>query len=231
MPLDDALDALPDLAFDVDRGLPPAADDTDPLVLFKAWYRAAEAAGLLVPEAMALATADASGDPSVRMVLLKDLDEGGFVFFTNYESRKAKELAENPRASLCFHWPALERQVRISGPVERISEEKSLAYFHSRPRGSRLGAWASRQSRPLERREELEERVAEVEERFGAEEVPLPPFWGGYRLRPEAMEFWQGQASRLHDRLVFRRRDRRAAGGPDGGPARGDVWNTRRLYP
>jgi len=229
--LDAALDALPPLEFDAAQGLPPQADDADPLALFAAWYHAAEGAGLVIPEAVALATADASGAPSVRMVLLKNLSEGGFVFFTNYESRKARELDENPRASLCFHWAALERQIRISGPVERISQEESLAYFRSRPRGSRLGAWASRQSRPLERREELEERVAEVEQRFGDDEVPRPPFWGGYRLRPEAMEFWQGQASRLHDRLVFRRRDHRAAGGPDGGPARGDVWNTRRLYP
>lgn len=215
--LDAALDALPPLEFDAAQGLPPQADDADPLALFGAWYRAAEGAGLILPEAVALATADASGAPSVRMVLLKNLSEGGFVFFTNYESRKARELDENPRASLCFHWAAAERQVRISGPVERISEEESLAYFRSRPRGSRLGAWASRQSRPLERREELEGRVAEVEERFGADEVPLPPFWGGYRLRPEAMEFWQGQASRLHDRLVFRRD--------------GDRWTTTRLHP
>jgi len=220
--LDAALDALPDLDFDATRGLPPEADDADPYVLFKAWYRAAEAAALSLPDAMALATADASGAPSVRMVLLKNLSPEGFVFFTNYESRKAREMDENPRASLCFHWTALERQIRIAGAVERISEEESFAYFTSRPRGSRLGAWASRQSRPLERRAELEERVEELRARWEDEEIPLPPFWGGYHLRPSAIEFWQGQPSRLHDRLLFRRT------GGEGSPP---TWTAERLYP
>ena len=227
MPLDAALDALPDLGFDVNLGLPPEADDTDPRVLFKAWYRAAEAAGLPIPEAMALATADSSGAPSVRMVLLKDLNEDGFVFFTNYESRKARELAGNPRASLCFHWPSLERQVRVYGSVARISQEASFAYFSSRPRGSRIGAWASRQSRPLEGREKLQARVEELTERWEGQEIPLPPHWGGYRLRPDRVEFWQGRTDRLHDRLVFRRPSDGAAGDMESE----DAWSTRRLYP
>jgi pyridoxamine 5'-phosphate oxidase len=151
------------------------------------------------------------------MVLLKGFDEAGFVFFTNYESRKAGELEANPRAALCFHWKELDRQVRITGPTARVSEEESRAYYVTRPVGSRIGAWASNQSRPLGSREELEKRVEELRARFEREDIPLPPFWGGYRLRPERIEFWQGRQDRLHDRIAF---DRTEAG-----------WTTTRLYP
>jgi pyridoxamine 5'-phosphate oxidase len=217
MSLASSIRTLLTLGKGVVQGLPEAADDADPFELFAAWYHAAEESGLVHPEAMALATADADGSPSVRMVLLKDVGPEGFVFFTNYESRKARELEENPRASLCFHWANLERQVRVSGTVERTTEEESYAYFSTRPRGSRIGAWASRQSRPLVERDELEARVREMTERFRGEDVPLPPFWGGYRLRPTTLEFWQGKASRLHDRLVFERTE--------------EGWESRRLYP
>jgi pyridoxamine 5'-phosphate oxidase len=151
------------------------------------------------------------------MVLLKGVDERGFVFYTNYGSRKAEELEANPNAAVCFHWAVLERQVRVEGRVERVSEEESFRYFSSRGRGSRLGAWASKQSRPLPARSELEELVRAFDEKYPGDDVPLPPFWGGYLLRPERIEFWQGKADRLHDRLAFRRA--------------GDGWETQRLYP
>lgn len=218
MSLASSIRTLLTLGKGVVQGLPDAADHADPFALFAAWYDAAEESGLLHPEAMALATSTPDGRPSVRMVLLKDVDSEGFVFFTNYESRKASELDANPAASVCFHWANLERQVRIEGSVERTSEEESRAYFTSRPRGSRIGAWASAQSRVLEDREDLENRVREIRERFRGEDIPLPPFWGGYRLRPRRMEFWQGRADRLHDRLVFQRET-------------GGGWSTRRLYP
>lgn len=198
-------------------GIPEADADRDPIELFQEWYAAAEESGIIHPEGMALATADERGRPSVRMVLLKQVDERGFVFFTNYGSRKAVELDANPHAALCFHWAVHERQVRIAGPVSRISEDESREYFATRTRGSRIGAWASRQSQALETREILESRVRELKKRFQGEDVPLPPFWGGYRLRPESIEFWQGRADRLHDRLVFERD--------------GDDWTTERLYP
>jgi pyridoxamine 5'-phosphate oxidase len=201
----------------VTGGIPEAADDADPIELFQAWFEAATESGLFMPEAVALATATPDGRPSVRMVLLKEVDERGFVFFTNYESRKARELQANPHAALCFHWPVLERQVRVNGPVSRVTEEESYAYFRTRGRGSRIGAWASHQSRPLPERSELEQRVREMKERFTGDEVPLPPFWGGYRIAPESIEFWQGRADRLHDRLVFTRE--------------GEGWATERLYP
>lgn len=217
MSLASSLRTLLTLGKGVVTGLPEAADDADPFALFATWYHAAEESGLVHPEAMALATASPDGRPSVRMVLLKDVGPEGFVFFTNYESRKARELDANPQASLCFHWSNLERQIRIEGEVMRSTEEESRAYFDTRPRGSRIGAWASAQSRVLESRSELEARVREIKERFRGEEVPLPPFWGGYRLRPDRMEFWQGKADRLHERLVFHRTD--------------DGWDSRRLYP
>ena len=198
-------------------GIPEAAEGADPIQLFQAWFEAATESGLFLPESVALATASPDGQPSVRMVLLKEADERGFVFFTNYESRKALELEANPQAALCFHWAVLERQVRVNGPVVRVNEEESGAYFRTRGKGSRIGAWASQQSRPLPERRELEERVREMRERFGDGEIPLPPFWGGYRLVPETIEFWQGRADRLHDRLVFTRE--------------GDGWATHRLYP
>jgi pyridoxamine 5'-phosphate oxidase len=198
-------------------GIPEADADRDPVEIFGEWYAAAEESGIIHPDAMALATADARGQPSVRMVLLKKVDERGFVFFTNYGSQKAAELDANPHAALCFHWAVHERQVRITGSVSRIAEKESREYFGTRSRGSRIGAWASRQSESLDARETLDDRVTEMKERFQGDDVPLPPFWGGYRLRPEAIEFWQGRADRLHDRLLFERD--------------GSGWRTRRLYP
>lgn len=199
------------------QGIPDAADDRDPIDLFSEWFHIAGESGLLLPESMALATATPDGAPSVRMILLKGVDERGFVFYTNYGSRKAIELDANPQAALCFHWGVLERQVRVEGRTARVSAEESTRYFASRARGSRVGAWASRQSEPLASREELEARVREYEEKYPGEDVPLPPFWGGFVLRPSRIEFWQGKVNRLHERLVFRRA--------------GDVWETERLYP
>lgn len=189
----------------------------DPIRLFESWFGEAKRAGILLPESMAVATATTEAVPSVRMMLLKAVERDGFVFYTNYGSRKARELDENGRAALVFHWPVLHRQVRVSGTVTRISEEESAAYFRTRDRGSQLGAWASKQSEELEDREALERRYREYEERFRSQEVPLPPFWGGYRLRADSIEFWQGRANRLHDRLLYRRA--------------GDGWEVRRLYP
>ena len=217
MSLKSSIKTIVTLGQGVTRGLPQAAGNRDPIELFSEWFEAAREAGLFLPESMALATADADGVPDARMVLLKGVDERGFVFYTNYGSRKAADLDANPRAALCFHWPVLERQVRVSGPVARIPEDESAEYFSSRPRASRVGAWASKQSEPLPDRATLEARVAEYAQRFAGGDVPLPPFWGGYRLVPSRIEFWQGKADRLHDRLVFTR--------PDGD------WTSERLYP
>ena len=178
---------------------------TEPLDLFRAWFRDAQEAGVEVPEAMTLATAGPDGGPSARMVLLKGADEDGFVFYTGYGSRKADELDQNPRAALVFYWRALGRQVRVEGAAERISAEESAAYFATRPRGSQLAAWASQQSRPLASRTELEARYEELEREYQGREVPLPPHWGGFRLRPEAFEFWQHRENRLHDRIRYTR--------------------------
>jgi pyridoxamine 5'-phosphate oxidase len=190
--------------------------DPDPLRQFQRWFEDARGAALAVPEAMALATATPTGRPSVRMVLLKSADERGFAFHTNYESRKGVELAANQRAALLFHWQPLGRQVRVEGPVERITTEESEAYFRTRPLGSRLAAWASPQSRPLADRAELERLYAEAQERFD-QEVPLPPSWGGLRLVPEAYEFWEHGDDRLHDRVRYERD--------------GDSWSRTRLAP
>ncbi len=198
-------------------GLSEESAGDDPLALFHDWFQAAIRAGIYLPESMALGTATPDGKPSVRLVLLKSYDERGFVFYTNYESRKAEELKVNPEASLVFHWSILQRQIRVAGTVEKVSREESETYFHTRPRGSQIGAWASKQSAPLESRRELEERVGKYEEEFRGREVPLPPFWGGYRLRPHSAEFWQGRANRLHDRIKFVRE--------------GDGWSRVRLYP
>ncbi len=165
----------------------------------------------------ALATADRAGRPSVRMVLLRGVDERGFVFFTNYNSRKGRELDANPEAALCFHWVALDEQIRVEGPVERLGAAESDEYFASRPRGSQLGAWASDQSAPLPSRETLETKYREVEARFDTRAIDRPPFWGGYRLIPRAIEFWYGRPDRLHDRVLYTRDD-------------GD-WTITRLYP
>ncbi len=175
-----------------------------PFKQFSQWFEEALRAHLYEPNAMALATANAQGVPSVRMVLLKGFDESGMVFYTNYESRKGRELDENPRATLLFWWAELERQVRIEGRISRVDSQESLAYFQSRPRQSQLGAWASPQSRPIAAREVMEHNMAELETRFANQEaLPLPPNWGGYRLAPSSFEFWQGRESRLHDRIVY----------------------------
>jgi len=191
---------------------------SDPWSQFRTWFAEAESAGLLEPNAMTLATADANGRPSARVVLLKGLSEEGFVFFTDYRSRKGEELDANPQAALAFYWAELERQVRAVGAVERLSRADSEAYFRSRPRGSQLGAWASHQSALLEDRALLLGRVEELQARYGDGEVPLPPHWGGYRLIPDEVEFWQGRPNRLHDRIVYTR-------SPESG------WRRARLSP
>ncbi len=201
----------------VSTGLDKADVDHDPVVQFHAWFQDAIDAGLHEPNAMILATATGEGKPSARTVLLKGYDERGFVFYTNYEGRKAGELETNPECALLFYWGELERQVRVEGTVSRISEQESDEYFASRPRGSRLGAWASQQSRPVEDRSVLEERVRALETEYEGREIPRPPFWGGYRVEPEEIEFWQGRESRLHDRLVYRRED--------------GAWRIERLQP
>jgi len=189
----------------------------DPLPLFAAWLAEAEKSEPNDPTAMALATVDAGGLPNVRMVLLKGFGPEGFTFFTNTLSPKGRELAANPKAALCFHWKSLRRQVRIRGPVEPVSAEEADAYFATRPRMSRIGAWASRQSEPLESRFALEKAVAAYTARYPAGAVPRPEHWSGYRLLPQTMELWRDGAFRLHDRILFRR-------GPDG-------WSRQRLYP
>lgn len=192
-----------------------AADD--PIAFFQAWWDDARASGIYLPESMTLATATPEGAPSARMMLLKGVDQRGFVFFTNYQSRKGGELQVNPRAALVFHWAILQRQVRVEGVVAKLTQPESEAYFHTRPRGSRIGAWASRQSADLSSRAELDQRVREYQTRFAQEDVPLPPFWGGYRLTPSVIEFWQGRINRLHDRLRYTRTD--------------SAWTVTRLYP
>jgi pyridoxamine 5'-phosphate oxidase len=190
----------------------------DPFTLFDAWMAEAAAAEPNDPNAMALATVGADGMPSVRMVLLKGVDPRGFVFFTNLESRKGEQLAAAPAAALCFHWKSLRRQVRVEGPVERVADAEADAYYASRPRGSRIGAWASRQSRPLASRAALEADVAAVEARHPDDDIPRPPFWSGFRVLPRRMEFWADRPFRLHDRHLFT-------------GSTGTGWTTGRLYP
>lgn len=177
----------------------------DPIIQFQSWFDYAREQQLPMPEAMTLATADAAGKPSARMVLLKQVDERGFTFFTNYTSGKAEELTENPRAALVFFWSQLERQVRVEGTVTRISGDESCEYFHTRPRESQLGAWASPQSKVISGREELERRYAEVEEKYRDREVECPEHWGGFLVTPVLIEFWKGRVGRLHDRIVYER--------------------------
>lgn len=204
----------------VERGDEPLAEgdlDPDPVAQLRGWLADAERAGIELPEAMALATADATGRPAVRHVLLRGLDERGLTFFTNRESRKGRHLAQNPHAAVVFLWRELHRQATAAGTVAPIGDEESLAYFRTRPREARLGAWASRQSAPAGSREELDAAFRAMAERFPDEEVPLPPNWGGYRLAPEEFEFWKGRRHRLHDRFRYVR----AVGG----------WRIERLYP
>ncbi|MFA5550490.1 MAG: pyridoxamine 5'-phosphate oxidase [Trueperaceae bacterium] len=190
---------------------------TDPLKLFSAWLEDAVNAGEPEPNATALATVGSAGQPHVRFVLLKDATPTGFVFFSNYESRKGRDLAEVPRASLAFWWPRLERQVRVDGGVSRVSAEVSDAYFGSRPHGSQVGAWASRQGEPVANRQELEAAFNAAAARYAGGNVPRPPYWGGYVLTPERYEFWQGREDRLHDRFEYR--------------LEAGAWRSRRLSP
>lgn len=192
----------------------------NPIALFKRWFRDAQKAKIAAPESMTLVTARRNGKPSARMVLLKDLEKDGFVFFTNYQSRKSKELDENPHVTLLFFWEKLMRQVRVEGRVQKVTRKESESYFATRPRGSQIGAWASQQSRPLSSRKELLKRVQEFERKFKGRPVPCPPYWGGYRVIPNRVEFWTGYENRLHDRLEFRRTSLRSGS-----------WVSRRLNP
>ncbi|MGM0570474.1 MAG: pyridoxamine 5'-phosphate oxidase [Pseudomonadota bacterium] len=191
--------------------------DDDPVRQFELWFNDARKAGILEPNAMSLATTGADFQPDLRTVLLKYFDHDGFVFYTNYGSRKARELEENPKAALLFPWIGLNRQVIVQGMVTRVSQTESLRYFASRPRGSQLGAWVSEQSKVIRSRGLLEQKVAEIKRKFGDGEIPLPSFWGGYRVVPRRIEFWQGRPSRLHDRFEYLRSD--------------NGWTIQRLQP
>ena len=201
-----------------DRGLDDADLAPDPVAMFRRWFDDSASAGLHEPNAMVVSTVSAQGRPSSRTVLLKDLDDRGFVFYTNYDSRKGRELDANPAVALLFPWHDLQRQVRVEGTAQRVPREESEAYFASRPRESRLGAWASPQSQVVASRAALDERYGGVLSQFAAmDDVPLPPYWGGFLVVPDVVEFWQGRKGRMHDRLVYRRAD--------------DAWTTERLAP
>jgi pyridoxamine 5'-phosphate oxidase len=210
----------PDVEHRPDQTLSRRDLAADPITQFRRWYGEADAQGIPLVNAMALATADAEGRPSVRHVLLRTVDDRAFVFYTNRESRKGRELAENPHAALTLLWKELDRQVCVSGPVEPTTDEESAAYFATRPREARIGAWASRQSQEIASRAELDRLFEGLAERYPGDAVPLPPYWGGYRLRPDAVEFWQGRAFRLHDRFRYER----DAADPSG-------WRIARLSP
>ncbi len=200
------------------QGLSEMDVHPNPFEQFKIWFDQALAAQLPEPNAMTIATATLDGKPSARIVLLKDYDERGFVFYTNYDSHKGRQLVKNPWGAIAFWWAELERQVRIEGRVELVSAAESDAYFHSRPKGSQLGAWASNQSQVIDSREALEQRLQQLKEEYENKEIPRPPHWGGFRVIPTEMEFWQGRPNRLHDRLVYQR-------GEDGN------WLIQRLSP
>jgi pyridoxamine 5'-phosphate oxidase len=209
--------ALFTLGRGVVKGISELTASEDPIAMCRDWIEDARRSGIFLPDRVNLATATKNGVPSARMMLHKGVDERGFVFYTNCESRKARELEENPHAALTFHWSVLERQIRVEGSVEKLTHEESEAYFRTRPRGSRIGAWASDQSRPVESREQLEQRFRQYDKKYPGDSVPLPPFWGGWRLKPNRIEFWQGRLNRLHDRLRY---DRKGTG-----------WEITRLYP
>ena len=201
----------------VSEGLDEKTIDRDPIKQFQTWFSDAFEAKLPLPEAMTLATATRDGKPSARMVLLKQVDHDGFVFYTNYNSAKSEQLDANPYAALVFYWPKLDRQVRIEGSISKTSREESLAYFATRPRESQIGAWASEQSEVIESREVLEQRAEELEKQYRDREIDCPEHWGGYRLKPERIEFWKSRIGRLHDRILYQRE--------------GDSWTITRLAP
>lgn len=192
-------------------------EEIDPIAKFALWQEEADKCGLRLPEAAALATAQANGQPSIRMVLCRGVDERGFVFYTNTESKKANELSQNPHSAMCFYWMPLGKQVRIEGPIEPVCDEEADSYFATRDRGSQISAWASPQSRPLRGRFELEKKVAKYVLKFAVGKVPRPPFWSGFRIRPESIEFWEERPFRLHDRVLYKRVE--------------DGWTVQKLYP